>query len=132
MKLKSFKTKELSEFYKHPDMPKGVVNKCKECNKLDNKLNWHNKIDEKRDYDKNRHRYSINRLLLHKYYLIKRRCMKGNSNGQPYRVTGTVFISKEEWVKWCYSKENYKKFIEIYNNWVKSDFSRKLTPSIEF
>lgn len=29
--------KTLSEFYKHPDMPDGTVNKCKECNRVDNK-----------------------------------------------------------------------------------------------
>jgi hypothetical protein len=30
--------KDINEFYKHPDMPDGHVNKCKECNKIDNKI----------------------------------------------------------------------------------------------
>jgi hypothetical protein len=35
--FKCKKVKILDMFYKHPDMPDGHVNKCKECNKIDNK-----------------------------------------------------------------------------------------------
>ncbi len=40
MQKQCFRCKEiklLGQFYKHPDMPDGHVNKCKECNKIDNK-----------------------------------------------------------------------------------------------
>lgn len=57
--------------------------------------------------------------------------MSGRSNGKSYKVTGQEFLSKEEWISWCYEKDNYKKFIEIYNNWVKNDFEEKLSPSID-
>jgi hypothetical protein len=41
MQKQCFKCKEvkvLEMFYKHPYMPDGHVNKCKECNKIDNKI----------------------------------------------------------------------------------------------
>jgi len=47
--------KELSAFYKHPRMPDGHVNKCKECNKRDVRENRAAKVDYYREYDK--HRY---------------------------------------------------------------------------
>jgi hypothetical protein len=40
--------KELTEFYKHPEMPDGTVNKCKECNKKDVR---ENRLDKKEYYD---------------------------------------------------------------------------------
>lgn len=36
--FKCGKEKDLNDFYKHPQMPDGHVNKCKECNKIDNKV----------------------------------------------------------------------------------------------
>lgn len=46
--------KELKDFYKHPRMPDGHVNKCKECNKNDVRSNRLVKINYYREYDKNR------------------------------------------------------------------------------
>lgn len=49
-----FKCKEvkpLDAFYKHPNMPDGHVNKCKECNKKDVIANRLIKVDYYRAYD---------------------------------------------------------------------------------
>lgn len=46
--------KPLTDFYKHPMMADGHVNKCKECNKLDVRTNREKKIDYYREYDKKR------------------------------------------------------------------------------
>lgn len=123
--------KPVSNFYKHPQMPSGTVNKCKECNKKDVKDNYAEHRAEKHEYDRYRHRYSVMRLFSHKYSMIKTRCTKVRSNGKPYRVHGMQFLTKKEWLDWCYKEENYKKFMEIYNNWVQSNFIHKLTPSID-
>ncbi len=41
-------TKPLTEFYKHPMMTDGTVNKCKECNKKDIRCNRSNNLEEHR------------------------------------------------------------------------------------
>jgi len=46
--------KPLTEFYKHPKMKDGRVNKCKECNKKDVRENRAAKVDYYRAYDANR------------------------------------------------------------------------------
>ena len=52
--FKCGEAKDLSAFYKHPKMPDGHVNKCKECNKLDVRENRKNREDYYREYDKKR------------------------------------------------------------------------------
>jgi hypothetical protein len=46
--------KLLEEFYKHPNMPDGHVNKCKECNKKDVTDNRNKNIERIRQYDRDR------------------------------------------------------------------------------
>jgi len=46
--------KPLEDFYKHPRMGDGRVNKCKECNKLDVRENRSLNADYYREYDRKR------------------------------------------------------------------------------
>lgn len=46
--------KPLTDFYKHPQMADGRVNKCKECNKRDVRENRAKRVDYYRAYDRKR------------------------------------------------------------------------------
>ena len=53
--FKCQEVKELDDFYEHPYMADGHLNKCKKCTKKDNRENRKNNIDYYREYDKNRY-----------------------------------------------------------------------------
>lgn len=44
--------KPLNDFYKHPQMADGHVNKCKECNKKDVRINYRDNRDRYVAYEK--------------------------------------------------------------------------------
>jgi len=46
--------KSLEDFYKHPKMADGHVNKCKECNKNDVASHRNKNLEKVRDYDRKR------------------------------------------------------------------------------
>jgi len=55
--FKCNKEKELTEFYKHPEMSDGHLGKCKECAKLDTKLSIEKLISTPEGLEKERRRH---------------------------------------------------------------------------
>jgi len=125
--FKCGKEKKLDEFYKHPKMPDGRVNKCKECNKLDVKINYGKKIKQYREYDKHRQKHNRTRIFNHRYNQIKQR-IEGRAT-RKYNVEGKQILSYEEYCVWI--KNNIDNFEKLYRDWETSGFDRKLTPSID-
>lgn len=86
--FKCNKIKSISNFYKHPGMKSGYLNKCKECNKKDVQENYRNNIDYYREYERNRaslpHRKEAcriyNKTHPEKIREIKKRWNKNNSD----------------------------------------------------
>lgn len=131
-KKKCFKCgiiKPLKEFYKHSGMKDGYLNKCKECDKIDVRLNSRKNKEHYRGYYKNRIRNDINYMFIHRYS-----GMLARSDGrckQNYSVIGKTICSKDDFLKWCYSDKIYLKFITLYFEWRKNNYCRKLCPSID-
>lgn len=125
-------TLELDKFYRHPKMPDGTTNKCKECTKEYIRKHYRENIPERRAYDIYRNRHSIARLFLHKYGNLVQRCTKVHpTNWIKKSVYWKEYLTKKEWNDWCHEEINYKKFMDIYNTWVQNWFCRKLAPSID-
>jgi len=59
--FKCHQTLSLDQFYRHPQMPDGHVNKCKECNKKDVQTNRLKNLEYYRDYDIKRSKTPIRR-----------------------------------------------------------------------
>lgn len=66
-------TKPLSEFYKHPHMADGHVNKCKPCNKRDVKENRELNSEYYRDYEQRRNQLD-HRVKMRKNYRKTQAC----------------------------------------------------------
>jgi len=119
--------KTLDNFYKHPQMPDGHVNKCKECNKVDVRKNYSLKKEQYHEYDKGRQRHSRQRIFNHRYSQMKQR-VEGRAI-RTYAVEGKELLSPQEYSLWL--RNNIDDFERIYKLWEDSGFQRKYTPSID-
>ena len=54
--FKCLREQDLSQFYKHPRMQDGHLNKCKDCARLDASTNYKHKRQQYSEYDKMRER----------------------------------------------------------------------------
>lgn len=121
--------KELTEFYRHPQMPDGTVNKCKVCNIKDNKEYAKNNSELIRNNSLHKWRYDEKRILDSKHAGIKRR--SSLTNNRSYSASGKEYLTKQEFTEWFYEENNYSKFKKLHSNWVESNFERKITPSVD-
>ena len=118
--------KPIADFYKHPQMKDGHLNKCKECTRADTQRNYADHIDYYHKYDQDRYRKNKDRLLAHIYRGIVNRC---NGVQRKYSSTGTTPISIAEWKSFCTSTRT--EFDKLYDAWEKSGFQRRMAPSID-
>lgn len=71
--FKCKKIKKLEDFYKHPQMPDGRVNKCKQCNKKDVADNYRKNIDYYINYEKERFKRPERKEQIKKYQQNRRK-----------------------------------------------------------
>jgi hypothetical protein len=109
----------LTEFYKHPKMPDGHVNKCKECNKADVRGNYYNNILKDGFIEKERKR---GRKKYHTLYkgLSKANKINNNKYAQKYpekylsKIKSGTMIKPFEGAEkhhWSYNIEHAKDVI---------------------
>lgn len=112
-------TKSLEEFYKHPGMLDGRLNKCKECNKKDVSDNYKKRHEQYVRYDRKRQRYSISRIFQHRYNSLVARAKRKSRE----------YLSDNEYTEWI--NNNLDDFNRLYSNWNNNNFTRNLAPSID-
>lgn len=126
--FKCNKLKKLEQFYKHPKMPDGTVNKCKNCNKKENILNRNKKRDFYLALDKERYRKNINRLLQTRYLGMVYRVNKKRGNSSSFKKQICTY---DEFMNWAKQKEVLEKLQSLIKNWEKNNYIIKLSPSID-
>ena len=71
--FKCNKQKELSEFYKHPQMGDGYLNKCKECTKRDVSENYRDNREHYAEYERSRFQRPERKAQVLEYQRNRRR-----------------------------------------------------------
>lgn len=92
----------LEEFYKHPQMADGHVNKCKECNKIDVQKNYEKNINNPEYVEKERLR---GRIKYAKYKYKSNSHTENRSTASFLKRKGVDLTGKEAH-HWNYNKRN--------------------------
>ncbi len=138
--FKCHKVKELDEFYKHPQMQDGHVNKCKLCNKKDVKDRYYSEDGRKRviEYERKRFKdpkrkakikiYARNRVIRHPNKVKANRAVshaikKGVLKRLPCEVCGEIKSQAHHpdyrrplYIKWLCFKHHREEHNQIVSN----------------
>lgn len=80
--FKCKKVKEFDQFYKHPEMGDGRLNKCKECSKKDTQENYSKKRDQYALYEKERWKRPERKAAAIVYQKRRRQKFKGKERAR--------------------------------------------------
>lgn len=120
--------KSINEFYVHRQMGDGHLNKCKNCTRKDSRENRLRDVERWNNFDRNRYRTNILRMIKLKYNSMRRRV---NGFTDHSKLLGKELLSKDNFIKWAFSENSQKNFIKLYNSWARNNYPRKLSPSID-
>ena len=96
----------ISEFYKHPQMGDGYLNKCKECTKRDVHENYEKKINDNDFVERERARGRDKYKRLYSGGRCKKAAHAENRDTQRYYKCRGIDIGEYEFHHWNYNNKN--------------------------